>query len=119
MRVTVQCHCGAVRLSAELRQDIAKAARCTCSFCRGRQAANVSASYDTLQIEKGAEALRLYQFGTMKAEHYFCGTCGLYTHHRRFSDPTEVGLNIGLIEGTDIAALEPLVWHDGGDRGSP
>lgn len=119
MRVTAQCHCGAVRISADLRADISTAARCTCSFCRGRQAANVSASYASLRIERGAEALRLYQFGTMTAEHYFCGTCGLYTHHRRFSDLTEVGINIGLIDGVDVAALEPMIWNDGGARGEP
>ncbi|MEL7099952.1 MAG: GFA family protein [Pseudomonadota bacterium] len=112
-RITASCHCGAVRISAVLRTPTSQAARCNCSFCRRRQAANVSCDYSSLEIEKGKDALRLYQFGTCKAEHYFCGTCGIYTHHRRFSDQTEIGVNLGAVEGAEVWTLEPIPWNDG------
>nr|WP_298836575.1 GFA family protein [uncultured Roseobacter sp.] len=112
-RITARCHCGAVVLSARLQGRGMSPARCTCSFCRRRQAGNVSCAYSSLDILSGAEHLRCYQFGTKTAEHYFCATCGIYTHHRRRSDPSEIGVNIGCIDGQDPTDYEPMVWHDG------
>jgi len=111
--VTARCHCGAVELRATLTAPLESAARCTCSFCRRRQAGNVSALWDSVTVVKGAERLRLYQFGTQTAQHYFCSTCGIYTHHRRRSDPTQAGINLGCIDGAEPWTFEPMVWHDG------
>lgn len=111
--ITARCHCGAVVITATLRAPFSSAARCTCSFCRRRQAANVSAHLDSLEIVQGAENLKLYQFGSCTAEHYFCGTCGIYTHHRRRSDPTEIGVNLGCVDGAEVWTHEPFRWHDG------
>ena len=116
--VRATCHCGAVSLHAELVGRGMEPARCTCSFCKRRQAGNVSVAANSVQILKGQDHLRLYQFGTKTAEHYFCGTCGIYTHHRRRSDPNEIGVNIGCIEGQKPWDHEPMVWHDGIDHPS-
>lgn len=117
--IDATCHCGAVHIRATLRGADLRPSRCTCSFCRRRQAGNVSADFDSLTILKGAEALSLYQFGTFQAAHYFCKHCGIYTHHRRFSDPTEIGVNIGCITGAQSWTFEPMPWNDGGDRTDP
>lgn len=114
-RITATCHCGAVRISAVLRTPVTEAARCTCSFCRRRQAANTSCDHSSLRVEKGADDLRLYQFGTCTAEHYFCGICGIYTHHRRYSDQTEIGVNAGAIDGVHVWELGLIPWNDGRD----
>ncbi|THH37364.1 GFA family protein [Aliishimia ponticola] len=111
--VTASCHCGAVRIRATLRGDHLLPSRCTCSFCRRRQAGNVSADLGSLEILSGESALRLYQFGSQTAAHYFCGTCGIYTHHKRRSDPTEIGINIGCIDGAEPWQFEPMPWNDG------
>ncbi|NBU89174.1 MAG: GFA family protein, partial [Betaproteobacteria bacterium] len=37
--------------------------------------------------------LRLYQFNTKIAKHYFCSNCGIYTHHQRRSFPDQYGYN--------------------------
>ena len=34
----------------------------------------------------------------MIAEHFFCKTCGIYTHHNRRSDPNGAAINIGCID---------------------
>jgi hypothetical protein len=83
------CHCGAVELEVTLSDDLETARRCDCSFCRRRGAAAVSAPLDGLKIIKGADNLTLYQFNTNTAQHYFCKTCGIYTHHKRRSNPNE------------------------------
>ncbi|RVT85498.1 GFA family protein [Rhodobacteraceae bacterium CCMM004] len=112
MSVRVTCHCGAVELRVELAEPVSAANRCDCSFCSRRAAATVSARVENVEIVKGADALTLYQWGTCTARHYFCKVCGIYTHHRRRSDPGECGVNVGCIEGVDVRALSPG-WHDG------
>ena len=84
---TGACHCGAVRFTVKLVDDLDKPRRCNCSLCRMRGAVVVSARVGDLTIESGADALQLYRFNTMQAEHYFCSRCGIYTHHKRRSNP--------------------------------
>lgn len=109
----VTCHCGAVELRVTLTEGLATARRCDCSFCRRRGTPAVSVNMGDLEIERGAENLTLYSFGTHTAKHYFCKTCGIYTHHQRRSNPNEYGVNMGGIEGVNPAEHEPIGWHDG------
>lgn len=110
---TARCHCGTVVLRATLTEGLASARRCDCSFCRRRGAAAVTATAASVEIIKGQDALRLYQWGTNTAEHYFCGNCGIYTHHRRRSDPTECGINLGCLDGVNPRDHDPIAWTDG------
>ena len=112
MKVTASCHCGAVRLRAELPDGL-DAARCTCSFCRRRQAGAVTALAASVEVLEGADNLTLYTWGSHTAQHYFCATCGIYTHHRRRSDPSQCGVNLGCIEGVRTWEHEPIPWTDG------
>ncbi|WP_397543541.1 GFA family protein [Roseovarius salis] len=108
------CHCGTVELRIEMPADgLAGAHRCDCSFCRRRAAATISVPLNCLEVVKGADRLLLYQWNTGTARHYFCSVCGIYTHHRRRSNPHEYGVNIGCIEGINPAELEPIPWADG------
>ncbi len=66
-----------------------------------------------LRIVKGAEDLTLYQWNTRTAKHYFCATCGIYTHHQRRSNPNEYGFNVACLEGVDPFSLEPVPVGDG------
>ncbi len=107
------CHCGAVELRLRLAEPLASAQRCDCSFCRRRQAANVSVAVGDLEVLRGSDHLTLYSFGTHTAQHWFCSVCGIYTHHRRRSDPGRYGVNIGCIDGVNPRDLEPIRWTDG------
>ena len=111
MRLT--CHCGAVELRVTPSAPLNAARHCDCSFCRRRAAATLSVPLDALKIVKGEDNLSLYQWGTGTARHYFCKTCGIYTHHRRRSNPDEYGVNLGALDGVNPAEYEPLGWHDG------
>ncbi|MEO9896682.1 MAG: GFA family protein [Paracoccaceae bacterium] len=113
MKITATCHCGAIEIQANLTSDLATAARCNCSFCRRRQAANVSARWEDLRVLKGQDTISCYSFGTHTAQHYFCPTCGIYTHHRRRSDPSQAGINLYCIKGILPADYEPLAWVNG------
>lgn len=93
------CHCGAVRFRVRLNGDMAAARRCDCSYCRMRGAVALTALRGDLHIVAGADRLTRYQFNTKVAEHFFCGTCGIYTHHFRRSNPNEIGVNAACLDG--------------------
>jgi hypothetical protein len=113
MTTKATCHCGAVRLHLDLPDGIKGAHRCTCSFCRRRAAPNISVPLEALTVARGADNLALYTWGTGTAQHYFCKTCGIYTHHQRRSNPNEYGVNLGCIDGQNPADHEPIPWNDG------
>ncbi|QYJ75367.1 MULTISPECIES: GFA family protein [Shewanella] len=107
------CHCGAVVLELYLPDGIVNPRRCNCSMCRRRGAIAASVPLAGLKILKGQDALRQYQFNTCTAKHFFCGHCGIYTHHQRRSNPAEFGYNIGCLEGVDPFLLGDVPVCDG------
>jgi len=108
------CHCGTVRLRVKLSQGgLGSPRRCNCSYCRMRGAVVVSASADDLEVVSGAEALALYQFNTGVAEHHFCSRCGIYTHHRRRSNPNQYGVNAAILEGVSPFDFAEIPVTDG------
>lgn len=112
------CHCGAVRFRVTLTEDIEKARRCSCSICRMRGAVAVSAPLDGIEFLQGEENLTLYRFGTGTARHYFCATCGIYTHHQRRSNPNEFGINVSCLEAVSPFDFTEIPVHDGGNHPS-
>ena len=107
------CHCGAVELELSLPDGIEKPRRCACSMCRRRGAIVASVPLKGIRIVKGEEKLKLYQFNTNTAKHYFCSNCGIYTHHQRRSSPNEYGFNIGCLEGVNPFDIDDVVTNDG------
>ncbi|EQB8917443.1 GFA family protein [Vibrio fluvialis] len=107
------CHCGAVELELSLPDGIVDPRRCDCSICRRKGAIVASVTLDAIRIVKGQEALRLYQFSTQTAKHYFCSVCGIYTHHQRRSNPHQYGYNVGCLEGVNPFDLGDVVTNDG------
>ncbi|MXR67095.1 GFA family protein [Shewanella sp. JBTF-M18] len=107
------CHCGAVELALSLPNGIEKPRRYDCSICRRKGAIVVSVTLDGLSVVKGHEQLKLYQFNTHTAKHYFCGVCGIYTHHQRRSNPEEYGVNLGCLEGVNPYDIGEVVTSDG------
>ncbi len=107
------CHCGAVRLRVRLKDGLREPRRCDCSFCRMRGAVVVSARLADLEIVAGSDALATYQFNTMTAKHHFCSVCGIYTHHRRRSNPGEYGVNAAILAGVSPFDFKEVIVMDG------
>jgi hypothetical protein len=107
------CHCGAVVLELDLPQGILDVRRCNCSMCRRKGAVMGAVALAGLHVLQGAEVLNVYRFNTKTAEHYFCSRCGIYTHHRRRSNPNQYGFNIGCLEGVQPTDLENVPVSDG------
>jgi len=110
---TGQCHCGAVKFTVNLPNGLEKLRRCDCSMCRRKGAIVASVTLSNLTITAGEDVLRLYQFNTHTAKHYFCSNCGIYTHHQRRSDPTEFGINVGCLDGINPYELGEVPVSDG------
>ena len=107
------CHCGAVRFSATLTEGFASARRCNCSICRMRGAIAVTSTHEHFVIVQGADNLATYRFNTGTAEHHFCKTCGIYTHHKRRSNPDQLGVNVACLAGVSPFDFREVVVYDG------
>jgi len=107
------CHCGRVVLELDLPNGVVDPRRCDCSICRRKGAIAASVPLTALRVVQGAQDLKVYQFGTMTARHYFCGHCGIYTHHQRRSDPNSFGYNVACLEGVNPFELESVPTSDG------
>jgi len=111
-KIKASCHCRSVKLELFLPNgfDLRK---CNCSICRRKGAIVSSVLIDNLQILQGKDSLKLYQFNTKTAKHYFCLICGIYTHHQRRSNPNEFSFNTGCIEGFNLEDYPKPILIDG------
>lgn len=120
-RHRASCHCGLVVLELDLPDGIVDPRRCDCSICRRKGTVVASVPLSGLHVVAGAEHLKLYRFNTGVAKHFFCGVCGIHTHHQRRSSPDEYGYNVGCLDGVDPFAIAGVPTNDGvnhpADRG--
>ncbi len=106
------CHCGEVE--AEINLDkLEKILRCNCSICKRKGTVMSMVKNDEFKIVKGQDKLKLYQFHTKVAKHFFCSICGIYTHHNPRSNPKMTGFNIACIDDIDTFNLEEVLVNDG------
>ncbi|HVL79428.1 MAG TPA: GFA family protein [Sphingomicrobium sp.] len=113
LRIGGACHCGAIRFTVDLPQGLASARRCTCSICRMRGAVAVTGDRDSFELLQGEDKLATYRFNTGIAEHHFCSICGIYTHHKRRSNPDELGVNVACLEGLSPFDFREVAVNDG------
>jgi len=110
---TASCHCKAVELQLDLPDGLINIRRCDCSMCRRRGAITAALPLSGITLVKGSEALKLYQFNTNTAKHYFCSHCGIYTHHQRRLNPAECGVNVACLEGINPLKIKDIPTSDG------
>jgi len=97
------CHCGAVRF--EIDSDFPELTTCDCSICRRKNALMVKVHETSFRLLSGDEVLCTYEFHTKTAKHHFCGTCGIYTFHRKRVTPDFFGVNVFCLDGFDPAGI--------------
>ena len=107
------CHCGEVEAEINLDGDLQKVLQCNCSICKRRNAVMSMVKNEDFKIIKGKDKLKLYQFHTKVAQHYFCSICGIYTHHNPRSAPAMTGFNLGCVDEVDVASLKDITLIDG------
>ena len=107
------CHCGEVEIEVNVPDQFKKLMRCNCSLCKRKGIIMTMVGRDDLKIVKGQDLLKLYQYHTKVAEHYFCSNCGIYTHHKMRSNPNMYGINVACLEGVKPFELENVGINDG------
>ena len=113
MKKKLTCHCGGVEAEINVPDQFKKIMRCNCTLCKRKGAIMTMVGPEDLKIIKGENLLKLYQYHTKTAKHYFCSNCGIYTHHNPRSNPKMYGINIACIEGVDPFKLNDVSVNDG------
>ena len=108
------CHCGGVEAEVNVpEKGFQKIMRCNCSICKRKGYIIGVVGPDDFKLTKGEEFLKLYQFYTNTAKHYFCSNCGIHTHNRPRSNPKIYGINIACVEGIKPFAIKNVPVSDG------
>ena len=113
MKYIISCHCGNVEAEIFSSEKISKFLKCNCSLCKRKGAIMSMVKNEDFKILKGEDNLKLYQFHTKVAKHFFCLTCGVYTHHNPRSNPSMTGFNVGCIDNIDSFKLKKVNINDG------
>ena len=107
------CHCKQVEAEINISGNLEKVLKCNCSICKRKGALMSMVKNEDFKITKGQDKLKLYQFHSNVAKHYFCTNCGIYTHHNPRSNPAITGFNIGCLDDIDIFKLKNFDVNDG------
>ena len=107
------CHCGKVEAAINIPDKFEKFLRCNCSICKRKGAIMSMVKNEDFKITKGEDQLKLYQFHSKVAKHYFCTNCGIYTHHNPRSNPAMTGFNVGCVDDIDVFELKNISVNDG------
>ena len=107
------CHCEAIELLMDLDLKEAKIEKCNCTMCSKKFAAYVFVDVSQLKIVDRTKKLRRYTFHTCQAKHFFCGTCGIHTHHLMRVDPTKYAVNLACLENIKIEDYQHIAYWNG------
>ena len=112
----LKCHCGFIEAEINVSNSLEKLIRCNCSICKRKGAIMSIVKNENFKIIKGKNKLKMYQFHSKKAKHYFCSNCGIYTHHNPRINPALTGFNLGCIDEIDTFTLKEINIADGNNH---
>ena len=107
------CHCGSVEAEVKVPEKFEKVIRCNCSICKRKGFVMSFVGPDDLKIIKGKEFIKLYQFHSNIAKHFFCSNCGIHTHANPRSNPNINMINIACLEGVNPFEYKEVNVNDG------
>ena len=106
MRLEGGCHCGAVRYAVEVEPPLEVLA-CNCSICSMTGFRHLIVEAEAFTLLAGEGAMSEYRFGTGKARHVFCGTCGIKSFYYPRSHPDGVSVNLACLPlPQDVEVIE-------------
>lgn len=111
--IKLACHCGEVQAEINTSNKLEKITRCNCSICKKKGAIMSMVKNEDFRVIKGEDKLKLYQFHSKIAKHFFCSICGIYTHHNPRINPSLTAFNVGCINEIDAFKLENVNIADG------
>ncbi len=109
------CHCKSIEAEIYIDQ-LDKILRCNCSICKRKGFIMAMVKNEDFKIVRGRDKLKLYQFHSKIAKHFFCAICGIYTHHNPRSNPLMTGFNVGCVDEIDSFKLDDVPVNDGNNH---
>ena len=109
----LKCHCGFIEAEINASNLLEKLIRCNCSICKRKGVIMSMVKNENFKIIKGKNKLKMYQFHSKIAKHYFCSNCGIYTHHNPRINPALTGFNLGCVDEIDTFTLKEIKIADG------
>ncbi len=106
------CHCGRIRF--EVEGELTRVTLCNCSICTMTGYLHWNVQPERLRLLSADGDWQSYRFGTRRAEHRFCTTCGISPFRIARSDPDMIDVNARCLEGVDLAKLA-IEGFDGRD----
>ena len=105
------CHCCAVHFRVRFA-DPPELLDCNCSICAKTGYLHLIAAADDFTLERGAEALSDYRWGSGTARHLFCRHCGIKSFYVPRSHPDGFSVNWRALDGVDD--VSPIIHaYDG------
>jgi len=101
--LTGGCHCGRIRFEVEGRPE--RVSSCNCSICAKTACLHWPVEPERVRLITRDGDWLSYRFGTGRAEHRFCATCGISPFRIARSDPHLITINARCLDGVDPAEL--------------
>jgi hypothetical protein len=115
---TGSCHCGAVRIEADL--DVSAGTyKCNCTICAKARLWAAEVAPDSFRLIAGEGDLTDYRGKNPVAHHFFCRRCGVRPFQRvdmpNMSGHVYYNINLACLDGIDIDELmaAPVAYFDG------
>ena len=94
------CHCGQVRFRVRFA-DPPELLDCNCSICSRTGFLHLIVPAADFTLERGADALTDYRWGSGTARHLFCRTCGIKSFYVPRTHPDCYSVHWRALEGVD------------------
>ena len=111
--IKLKCHCRKIEAEINASENFNNILKCNCSLCKRKGAVMAMVKNENFRIITGKDHLKLYQFHTNVAKHFFCKNCGIYTHHNPRSNPAMTGFNLGCVDSINTFELTDIKINDG------
>ena len=101
--------CSCSKVTFEVKTKLARISKCNCSICTKKGIIHHVVDQNQFNLMSGKDNLSLYQFGTMRAKHYFCKYCGIHLFNNPRTYPEKVSVNVNCLDDFDLEKEMPKV----------
>jgi hypothetical protein len=91
------CHCGAVKYEVDAPETLV-VQECNCSICSKCGYLHLIVPASRFRLLQGHQILCTYTFGTHRAQHLFCRSCGIKSFYIPRSNPDGYSVNVRCLD---------------------
>ena len=99
---TYKGSCSCSKVTFEVETKLKRISKCNCSICTKKGIIHHVVDQNKFTLISGKDNLSLYQFGTMRAKHYFCKYCGIHLFNNPRTYPEKISVNVNCLDDFDL-----------------